>query len=199
MNFLAHARLSFNNPSILTGNLISDFVKGKSQYDYSVQIHKGILLHRRIDNFTDKHISIKEMSKIFKQHYGMYAGVFVDVVLDYFLANDVNEFADELMLHNFSQETYQHLNNNFELLPVNFQPVFLGMQKHNWLFNYKHNWGIQKSFSHIAYRAKYINESEIAFELFENNLEELKLNYDIFFPQVKEYAAKELIDLLNNV
>jgi hypothetical protein len=30
MNYLAHAYLSFNEPDILVGNLISDFVKGKN-------------------------------------------------------------------------------------------------------------------------------------------------------------------------
>ncbi|MFY7899136.1 MAG: ACP phosphodiesterase, partial [Chitinophagaceae bacterium] len=32
MNFLAHAYLSFQQPSLLIGNMISDFVKGKKQY-----------------------------------------------------------------------------------------------------------------------------------------------------------------------
>lgn len=29
MNYLAHAYLSFDEPEILVGNMISDFVKGK--------------------------------------------------------------------------------------------------------------------------------------------------------------------------
>jgi acyl carrier protein phosphodiesterase len=40
MNYLAHAYLSFNEPGILTGNMISDFVKGKRKYDYSEIIQK---------------------------------------------------------------------------------------------------------------------------------------------------------------
>ncbi|KAF0239868.1 MAG: hypothetical protein FD183_1294 [Chitinophagaceae bacterium] len=49
MNYLAHAYLSFNEPSILLGNMISDYVKGKKQYDYPLLIQKGIHLHRAID------------------------------------------------------------------------------------------------------------------------------------------------------
>jgi acyl carrier protein phosphodiesterase len=30
MNYLAHAVLSFQQPDILTGNMISDFVKGRN-------------------------------------------------------------------------------------------------------------------------------------------------------------------------
>ncbi len=34
MNYLAHAYLSFNDPDVLAGNMISDFVKGKKKFDY---------------------------------------------------------------------------------------------------------------------------------------------------------------------
>jgi acyl carrier protein phosphodiesterase len=39
MNYLAHAYLSFNEPEILTGNMISDFVKGKKKFEFSLTIH----------------------------------------------------------------------------------------------------------------------------------------------------------------
>ena len=55
MNLLAHAYLSFNNPPILVGNMISDYVKGKKQFLYDPLIQKGIQLHRIIDDFTDHH------------------------------------------------------------------------------------------------------------------------------------------------
>jgi acyl carrier protein phosphodiesterase len=42
MNFLAHAYLSFNNPEILVGNMISDFVKGSRQFQYPEAIQNGI-------------------------------------------------------------------------------------------------------------------------------------------------------------
>jgi acyl carrier protein phosphodiesterase len=34
MNYLAHACLSFGRPDILVGNMISDHIKGKKQFDY---------------------------------------------------------------------------------------------------------------------------------------------------------------------
>ncbi len=40
MNYLAHAYLSFNDPEILVGNMISDFVKGKKKFDYPIP-HPG--------------------------------------------------------------------------------------------------------------------------------------------------------------
>ena len=59
MNFLAHAYLSFNHPQILVGNMISDFVKGKSRLGLSGNINQGITLHREIDAFTETHPATK--------------------------------------------------------------------------------------------------------------------------------------------
>ena len=92
MNYLAHAYLSFNDPEILLGNMISDYVKGRKKFDYGPGILKGIMLHRAIDTFTDQHPVTKTAMKFFKPAYGLYAGAFVDVVYDHFLALDENEF-----------------------------------------------------------------------------------------------------------
>src|SRR4051812_26110944 len=83
MNFLAHAYLSFGRADILTGNLISDFVKGKAQYTYPEQIQKGIRLHRAIDTFTDTHDATKEAMHFFKTPYRLYSGPIVDILYDH--------------------------------------------------------------------------------------------------------------------
>ena len=108
MNYLAHAYLSFNTPGILTGNMISDFVKGKKKFDYNETIQKGITLHRAIDEFTDSHSVTKEAKIFFKADYRLYSGAFVDVVYDHFLATDENEFTEQT-LKDFSFKTYQLL------------------------------------------------------------------------------------------
>jgi acyl carrier protein phosphodiesterase len=51
MNYLAHAFLSYNEPMILVGNMISDFVKGRQKFGYAVSVQKGMMLHRAIDSF----------------------------------------------------------------------------------------------------------------------------------------------------
>jgi len=77
MNFLAHAYLSFEMPEILVGNLISDFVKGRKKFDYSLPIQHGISLHRSIDHFTDTHPVTAEAKSLFKADYRLYAGAFM--------------------------------------------------------------------------------------------------------------------------
>ncbi|CAN5753571.1 acyl carrier protein phosphodiesterase [soil metagenome] len=197
MNYLAHAHLSFGQPDILVGNMISDFVKGKKQYDYSLRVQKGIRLHRAIDIFTDEHSITKEMKQVFRPVYGLYAGAFTDIVYDYFLANDTREFDSEVTLEKFSVQTYAMLESRLEPTPVIFQQMFPYMKIHNWLYNYRLATGIQKSFAGMTRRAKFIIESETAFKIFEENLPEFKNYYNEFFPLLKNHAAYTLQQLLN--
>lgn len=197
MNYLAHAYLSFGNPSIMLGNMISDFVKGKKQYDYESLIQKGIKLHRSIDSFTDDHMMTKQIKKIFKPAYGLYAGAFTDIVYDYFLANDSNEFSSPAALKQFTSDTYGILENHIEDTPVAFQQMLPHMKMHDWLYNYRYEWAIQKSFAGMTNRAKYITESDTAFKIFENNIAFMQPLYVEFFPLLKAHADITLQELLN--
>jgi len=191
MNYLAHAYLSFNEPEILVGNMISDFVKGKKQFDFAETIHKGIVLHRRIDAFTDEHETTKQAKEIFKPAVGLYAGAFVDVAYDHFLACDKNEFTDERLLH-FSLSVYKTLSDYNNVLPERFALMFPYMKKDNWLYNYRTLNGAEKSFAGLARRAKYLETGDTAFECLKNNYEMLRECYQAFFPAVKQFAYSAL-------
>jgi acyl carrier protein phosphodiesterase len=71
----------------MLGNFMGDFVKGNKYLAYTGDIQKGLLLHREIDTFTDKHDTHKQSRDRFRKHYGLYSGVVVDIVYDHFLAS----------------------------------------------------------------------------------------------------------------
>ncbi|MBS1622354.1 MAG: DUF479 domain-containing protein [Bacteroidetes bacterium] len=191
MNYLAHAYLSFNQPGILVGNLISDFVKGKSKFQYSPEIQNGITLHRSIDYFTDTHPATKEAKQVFRSAYRLYSGAFIDVVYDHFLANDDNEFS-ESSLSGFSGRVYETLEKNISLTPVSFARMFRFMKRQNWLFHYRTIPGIEKAFAGLVRRAIYINESKTAGHLFETNYQLLSDCYRQFWKDVKPFALQTL-------
>ena len=197
MNFLAHAHLSFNKPPIVVGNMISDFVKGKKQFDYPDTVQKGIRLHRAIDNFTDTHSVTQQLKIFFKPQYRLYAGAFVDVVYDHFLANDKTAFLNDEDLTKFANQTYHILDTNFSLLPPVLQQMLPHMKAHNWLYNYKNKLGIQKSFTGLVKRSRYLAESDIAFEIFNEHYQSMYLLYHEFYPDLKKFAAHHLQQLLN--
>lgn len=195
MNYLAHAWLSFHQPEILVGNMISDFVKGKKRLEFNEAIQKGIMLHRHIDMFTDEHPITKAAKQYFKPAVGLYAGAFLDVVYDHFLAQDKQEFQQETLLQ-FSLFVYEILDGNISVTPEKFARIFLYMKRDNWLYNYQSLEGIKQSFGGLARRAKYINDSNSVFAAFEANYNQLRQYYNEFFPEVKQFAYKELEKLM---
>jgi len=196
MNLLAHAYLSFEQPEILVGNMISDYVKGKKQYDYPIGIYHGIKLHRAIDHFTDYHPATYLGKQFFKQGVGLYAGAFMDVVYDHFLALDAKELSENEWKP-FTENVYQQLKENELFLPDKFAMQLPHMSLHNWLFHYRFPEAIEKSFGGLVRRTKYLSDHKVAFEIFEKNYDALKEQYEAFFPDVKKFAEFELARLQN--
>jgi acyl carrier protein phosphodiesterase len=192
MNLLAHAYLSFGDEQVLVGNMISDYVKGKQQFNFPETVQRGIRLHRKIDAFTDEHESTKTLKKLFAQEYRLYAGAIVDVVYDYFLANDTQHFAHSQALHDFTAQTYEQLAKHTQHFPEKFASMFPYMQQQNWLYNYKENWGMQKAFAGLAKRAKYMGSAEGAYQTFLNNLAYIKPYYHAFFKDAYDMVVSEL-------
>ena len=191
MNYLAHAYLSFGRPGILVGNMISDHVKGKKKYDYPEQIQQGIAVHREIDRFTDMHPATKEAKEVFRPAYRLYAGSLIDVIYDHFLALDENEFTDE-SLKAFTINTYAMLDQFADHFPEKFSRMYPYMKAQNWLYNYRYRQGIEKSLAGVVRRAKYLEESDTAYLLFNEHYNKLKDLYQLFFPELKNMTANFL-------
>lgn len=188
VNFLAHAYLSFNDPGLTVGNMVSDFVKGAGQHAFPDNIRKGIRLHRAIDAFTDTHPATREAKEVFRAHYRLYATAFVDVVYDHFLASDALHFSDE-GLARFVQGVYQTLDDHQALLPERFAAMLPWMKSQNWLYNYRFPWGLEKSFGGLVRRARYLDDSLTAMRLFEVHRDRLQDCYRAFMPEVKAFAS----------
>jgi acyl carrier protein phosphodiesterase len=167
--------------------MISDFVKGKKKFEYPPAIQDGINLHRMIDQFTDTHEATAEAKKIFRPHYRLYSGAFVDVVYDHFLATDENEFTED-GLYDFSQSVYDSLRERISWFPEPFALFFPHMQQHNWLFYYRNRWGIEKSMGGLVRRAAYLSEHETGFRLFEQHYQLLQDCYRHFWATMKPWA-----------
>ena len=191
MNLLAHAYLSFQQPEILVGNMISDYVKGKKQYDYPLGIQQGIRLHRAIDHYTDHHLATQIGKQVFKSSVGLYSGAFMDVVYDHFLALDLNEISENEW-HRYTENIYAQLKENINFLPERFAAQLPHMSSHNWLYNYRYPVAIEKSFGGLVRRALYLDDHRQAFKNFEDNYAFLKAQYESFFPDVKKFAELEL-------
>lgn len=161
MNFLAHLLLSGDDPPVMIGNFIGDFVKGKAYENFEPEVRKGILLHREIDRFTDSHPTVLQSKQRLRPRYRHYAAVIVDVFYDHFLAVSWPQYHHLPLLEyteNFYQlaETYQHV------LPENTQRMLQYMRDDNWLYQYRLIEGIQQALTGMASRTPYDSHMELA-------------------------------------
>ena len=188
MNFLSHLFLSGDSDGIKIGNFIADSVKGSNYKSFNEEIQKGILMHRKIDAFTDSH-PIVEFSKVrLRPHYKKYASVIVDIYYDHFLAKNWTTYSNE-SLENFTQNVYALVNSNSELLPEKSKQFAYYMIQNNILFHYNSLAGIEKVLYGMSRRAKYVSNMEYSiqdlrmhFDLFENE-------FNLFFPELQNFVA----------
>ena len=185
MNFLAHSYLTFTDEQIV-GQFLQDFIRNKDRFSFPEKIGEGITLHRAIDTFTDAHPEIHEAKKIFSSLVRLYAGAFVDVAFDYFLANSMPDKA----LKEHSEKVYRVLRNYDEFLPPNFLRMLDSMEKDNWLYNYREDWGIEFSIRNVLNKAKYLNKNLAVFEVFLNHKPQLQYHFDHFFPDLVAEVQK---------
>ncbi len=193
MNYLGHAYLSFGDAEILTGNMIGDHVKGKLALDnYSPGIKKGLLLHRKIDEYVDNHPATLRAKLLFRTDYGLYAGAIMDTLYDHFLASDPKMFKSDAILLAFTQETFVKLEANKASFPENFAAYFPHMVQHNWLYNYRTLRGMEKALGGLARRAKYMAPPQKAYEIFVTHFYELNQSYYELIDDLIGFVKNEL-------
>lgn len=195
MNFLGHALLSLNRPELLAGNMIGDFVKGKIALEkFPAGIRRGIVLHRKIDTYTDSSPSVQRAQVWFRQEYRLYSGAIVDILFDHYLATDPHFFRSEHELLSFSQEIYSHLAQYKEYFPEKFAEMYPFMVQQNWLYNYRTLIGTQRSLNGLHRRAKHMKPIESAYSTFVVGYYEIGQCYQEFIGQVYKFVNDELRD-----
>ena len=143
MNYLAHIYLSRDHELITIGNFMADHIKGNKYKTYSVDLQKGILLHRQIDSYTDAHEIVRKSKRRLDDSYGLYRGVIIDIFYDHFLAKNWKEYS-ELSLASYTQNFYANLTRNFEILPDKIKYMSKYLIRDDWLLSYAKLEGIQK-------------------------------------------------------
>ncbi len=185
MNFLAHIYLSGEIGPKMVGNFIGDFVKGRSYERYSPEIQGGILLHRKIDAYTDKHHLVKQSTIRFKPCYQRYASVVIDVVFDHYLASMWNNYSD-IPLHKYVTMVHSCLIKNYFILPARVKGFLPFLIKSRRLESYQYLWGIEKALNIMSNHSSLPNNSSCAIAVMEKDYEELKREFQAYFNELQE-------------
>jgi acyl carrier protein phosphodiesterase len=190
LNFLAHIYLSGDSRDILIGNFIGDYVKGKNFSGYPAGVKRGILLHRRIDSFTDQHPITRSSKKTIAEKYGLYAGIVVDIYYDHFLSVNWDQYSD-MPLREYIHDRYRLLDSRFSVFPAGVKSWFPYFIKSNWLETYTSFHGLHMVFKRMSYRTSLPDHAEYAVGQLRENYDLLKENFKEFFDEIREMVQKD--------
>lgn len=194
MNYLAHLALSHDNSEVMLGNFIGDFVKGSDYSRYSPTVRTGILLHRKIDAFTDSHPMVKESTALLRESYGRYAGIITDMFYDHFLAANWNDFHPQQSLSKFVNRTHRILMFNYFRLPNDVKKMLPFLIKSRRLENYANMGGLARALNIMARNTSLPDITTEAIQCLNDNYETFAEHFRTFFPEISAMVDEELKD-----
>ncbi|MBU2907252.1 MULTISPECIES: acyl carrier protein phosphodiesterase [Arenibacter] len=194
MNFLAHLYLSFEDDQITIGNFIADSIRGNKYNHLPEKIQKGIVLHRAIDTYTDKHPIVRQSTKRLHENYSHYSGVIVDIFYDHFLAKNWSEYADTPLPH-FVDNFYDLLENNYDILPIGVKRMMPYMIADNWILNYAKMEGISRVLNGMNRRTQ--NKSKMNFAILdlEEHYTDFEKEFTYFFEELIVFSKQKYLSL----
>lgn len=193
MNFLFHLYLSGDDPDILTGNLMGDFVKGRVGEGYPPRLRKGIILHRRIDSFAQNHPLFHRSRKRIDPGYGHWRGVLVDLFYDHFLAAEWDLWSSE-PFDSFVERARSMVEANRRYLPermLEVAPVIF----ERLLPSYREVGGIGSALERMSRRVRRANPLAGGEQELVRNREGLRDDFLGFVPGAKQFVEETLATL----
>jgi acyl carrier protein phosphodiesterase len=198
MNYLAHLFLSGENEKLMIGNFIADHIKGNKVSKYSIEIKKGIELHRQIDFYTDHHPEFIKTRERLHSNQHKYAGVVADIFYDHFLAVHWRKFSN-IDLSNYTTFCYGVLLKNYTLLPSRSKRILPFLMMQNWLVNYKTFDGLNRSFELMSRRTNYSSNIKNALLDLKKDYADYNKEFLLFFPEILDYTSKKIDDLTGDI
>ncbi|HEX7014096.1 MAG TPA: ACP phosphodiesterase [Cyclobacteriaceae bacterium] len=190
MNFLAHLYLSGNDPEVMVGNFIGDFVKGGNvRARFRPGIAAGIELHRAIDDFTDGHPVVERSKQRLRPELRHYSPVVADMFYDHFLAANWSHYHTK-PLPLFAAGVYRLLESYYDVLPNGVKAMLPHMVSGNWLVSYARVEGIQRALNGMAARTPYESGMETATDLLRTYYDSFKGDFTEFFPELTRFAER---------
>ena len=190
MNYLAHVYLSGSDKDLIIGNFIADHVKGKAYLDYPETIQKGILLHRKIDDFTDHHPLFKKNVTLLFPQFRHYSRVIVDMFFDHFLAAQWELYHPD-PLEDFSRQFYLLMQEYLGSLPDKTKKILPILSKYNWFVAYQSLEGLEDILFQMSQRTRFPSKMSLAVVELEKNYSKIALDFNTFFTELINFVQLE--------
>ena len=190
MNYLAHLHLARPDHEAMLGALLGDFVFGTAALaDWSPMVRREILVHRRVDRYTDDHPQVVRARSLFGEGRRRYAGIALDVYYDHCLARDWARYCDT-PLDAFTASFYRYLLSRQDELPERLRRIAPLMASGDWLGSYRQRDSVDLAVTRIATRLSRNGDRLVAcLEDLRRHEAEIAAGFELFFPQLAAYAS----------
>ncbi len=158
MNYLAHFVLAGPQDEAMLGGFLGDFIKGRDLDHLAPRTAREVIIHRRIDRFTDAHPLCAAARRRFAPERRRYAGIALDVFFDHVLAQQF-ETLGVGSLDTFTQNVYVMLDQYAAMLPTRAATVARAMAQGDWLSGYARNDAVEHALNGISRRLSRGGES----------------------------------------
>jgi acyl carrier protein phosphodiesterase len=189
MNYLAHTLLSGREPDLLIGNFLMDMITRDEQKEVSIQYHKGFELHFSIDEFTDEHDAVRNITKILRANHRKYAPVVSDILMDYILGQNWEMYSNEPIQH-FADIRYAVIAEHLNEFPKRVKPIIAKMIDGNFLVRYTSLEGLRWTFEKIQEAARFKADFGLAINDLEIHYNVLNKEFNTFFPDLIQFTEK---------
>jgi acyl carrier protein phosphodiesterase len=191
MNFLAHIYLSGDDENIRLGNFIGDYIKGSNYNKFPSAVKTGILLHRKIDHFTDSHPIVLQHKILFYKRYHKYAGIITDILYDHFLAHEWYKFSD-VSYDDYLEGIYEWLNSNILNIPSELRKLVPNIIHNNWFGAYKTIEGLESVLIGMSKGTSLPPENKFAIFIIQKHYHDLRHDFFRYFPELIDFVRNEL-------
>lgn len=192
MNFLFHMHLSGNDPELLVGNFMGDFVKGPLGDTYPPRITQGLVLHRKIDSFAQRDASFQASRLRMSPHFGLYRGVLVDIFYDHLLAKDWNTWSD-VPLPDYISLTRSIIERHLAIMPKRLQE-FVPVIFSELLPSYGSYSGIESALRRMSGRVRRPNPLAEGITELKLHYKELENDFGRFIVAIQQYSTEYIIE-----
>jgi acyl carrier protein phosphodiesterase len=194
VNFLAHLHLADGDSGDMAGGVAADFVRNPDLPALEPDVLRGVMLHRLIDGFTDRHpVTLRSISRVSRQ-MGWYGGIVIDIFYDHILAREWARYAAE-PLAAFAARSYRALEERLPLLPADARGFLRKFVDEDRLNRYATLDGIEDTLARVSKviakripnRAMWLPE---AMPLLVARDAELAADFHAFYPELMAFAAE---------
>lgn len=183
MNYLAHLFLSGTDESLIIGNMMTDMIKKSEEEEVSLDVLKGIELHRDIDHLTDSHDIFIRHKRTLYDDFGKYAPVVLDIIYDYYLGLNWTSLTSE-SFDQFEHRIYTVLIDNIIEFPQRVQPIVVRMVNAKWMQHYTSLMGIQSVFDRLERKVRFPQEFDKVSEIINDRSPEWEVDHLKFFEEI---------------